>query len=312
MAAVLRAELRAMGCAAEIEVVGGNADLLDLAARRLAELEACWSRFLPDSDVSRLNAAGGRPVEVDPATIDLLEAMVHAHHATDGAFDPTLLAPLVGLGYTASLHDAAASVPVPAGVRPRGDVRGVAVDRRASVAQLPAGTAIDAGGIGKGLAADLVAELLVARGADGAMVSVGGDLRAHGRGPSHGGWIIGVADAWDDRVEVARVGIEDGGIATSGTQRGRFPSATSARHHLLDPATGAPSHADELVQVTVVAGTAAWAEAFTKAVMVRGLGELARLDERSLGARAVTADGAVHTNDSWWLTAASTATEVLR
>ena len=42
------------------------------------------------------------------------------------------------------------------------------------------GVGFDPGGIGKGLAADLVATAAVDLGADGAMVSLGGDLRVAG------------------------------------------------------------------------------------------------------------------------------------
>ncbi len=63
------------------------ADVVDLLDR----YEQCWSRFLPDSDISRLNNAQGRPVEVDPSTITLVAAMVEGWQRTDGRFDPSVL-----------------------------------------------------------------------------------------------------------------------------------------------------------------------------------------------------------------------------
>ena len=132
-------------------MVAGDVSLLAEARRLIEHLERCWSRFLPASDLSRLNAARGAAVAVDPSTIVLLEAMVHGFIATDGAFDPTLLAPLVGLGYAASWHDSSAVTSVPAGSTLSGRIDEVAVDVAASVAQLPVGTIVDAGGIGKGL-----------------------------------------------------------------------------------------------------------------------------------------------------------------
>ncbi len=302
-ASVRRDEFRAMGCSVEVELVGDEDSLLvtglAIARRSIAELERCWSRFLPDSDISRLNAAQGAMVSVQPATIDLLQSMVDGFAATEGCFDPTLLAPLVALGYDASWSDSGLRSSVPAGSAWRGDIRGVAVDRDASVAQLPSGTVLDAGGIGKGLAADRVVAELLASGVGGAMVSIGGDLRVAGTGPNAGAWLIGVADASDHTTEVAYLALADAGVATSGTRRRAWRDGDDNEvHHLLDPATGRPT-AHEVVQVTVVAGAAAWAEVYTKLVMVRGIAALESLDRAGLGARVVFGDGTVRGNDVW-------------
>jgi len=291
-----------MGCAVEVEVIGGEPSCLAVARRRIEHLERCWSRFLPDSDVSRLNAAQGAPVAVDPSTIALLEAMVHGFIATDGAFDPTLLAPLVGLGYAASWHDPSAVTSVPAGTAMRGRIDQVAVDADSAVARLPVGTVVDAGGIGKGMAADIVVAALLAGGAAGAMVSIGGDLFVAGTGPASGDWLIGVADPLDPATEVLQLALAEGGVATSGTLRRRWisPDGTPV-HHLLDPATAQPAGTGRLpvVQASVLAGSAMWAEVFTKAVLLGGTTSVERLHGFGLGARAVLADGAIITNRSW-------------
>ena len=149
-----------MGSKVVVEVTDGAPGHLSLARDRLAFLEARWSRFRVSSDLSRLNAAQGEPVVVDESTIELLEAMVHGYTLTDGSFDPTLLAPLVRLGYAASVHDPALVTDLPIGVQRRGHIRGLVVDLNEMTVRLPPGTAVDAGGIGKGLAADMVAGLL--------------------------------------------------------------------------------------------------------------------------------------------------------
>jgi thiamine biosynthesis lipoprotein ApbE len=96
---VFTADFRAMGCGVQVLVHGGGAELLDLARRRIEHYERCWTRFDASSDLCRINASGGRDVVVDPSTVTLVQAMVRGWAATDGAFDPTLLAPLVGLGH---------------------------------------------------------------------------------------------------------------------------------------------------------------------------------------------------------------------
>ena len=293
-----------MGCSVDVVVVGGPSSLLDLAKSSIDHLERRWSRFLPDSDLSRLNHAAGSPVHTDPATVVLLQAMLDGWRATGGLFDPTLLAPLVSLGYGASWHDPASVTSLPHGALLRGDLDALLIDPAQNIVTAPKGMCLDAGGIGKGLAADLVVEALIGAGAVGASVSVGGDVAVRGRAPHSGGWLIGIADPLtpaDTDVEVGQLTMVEGGVATSGTLRRRWQGAEGeAVHHLLDPATGRPArHARELVAATVIAGSAAWAEVWTKVVMVRGTASLARLDEFGLGARVTYADATTAANQAW-------------
>ena len=300
-----RSSFRVMGSRAEVVVVG-DPHLLGSAQARLAHLERCWSRFIPTSDISRLNNAGGETVVVDPSTIVLVEHLVQAARATAGSFDPTLLPTLVGLGDAVSWEDPSRVTSLDDSAMPRGDVEGVLVDPIEGLVRLPVGTTLDAGGLGKGLAADLVVDELLAAGATGALVNVGGDLRVGGRPPALPG-DIGPSDAWTIAVEhplrhggeIGRLRLASGGVATSSTLLRRWHTGGVERHHLIDPADGGPAGSG-IASVTVVAGTAAWAEAWTKAVMVEGTAAaFGRLDALRLGAGAVTSDGRLLTNGTW-------------
>ena len=290
-----------MGCSVDVVLVGGSMELLDLARTSIDHLEGCWSRFMSESDISCLNHAAGSILHVDPATVVLLQAMLDGWRVTDGAFDPTLLAPLVGLGYAASWHDPAAVTSLPTGASARGDLEQMWIDPQRNLASVPAGQCLDAGGIGKGLAADLVAGQLLEAGADGASVSIGGDVAVCGAAPQAGGWLIGIADPLSDDDECGQLAMVEGGVATSGTLRRRWVGSDGeAVHHLLDPATQRPvHHARQIVSATVVAGTAAWAEVWTKAVMVHGTAMLAVLDDRGLGAQITYADLTTSANQAW-------------
>ena len=290
-----------MGCSVDVVIVGGSPDLLDVARTSIDHLERRWSRFKPDSDISRLNHAAGSTVHIDPATVVLLKAMPDGWRATRGAFDPTLLAPLVGLGYAASWSDPTVVTSLPHGALLRGDLSQMSIDPMHNLATIPVGMCLDAGGIGKGLAADVVVGYLLDAGAGGASVSIGGDVAVGGLAPQDGGWLIGVADPMDLEMETDQLTMVGGGTATSGTLRRRWHDDDgSPVHHLLDPATGrSTQHDREIVAVTVVAGTAAWAEVWTKAVMVRGAALLVALDQYGLGAQLTYADHSTVSNRSW-------------
>ncbi len=310
---------RAMGCQGGLVVVGGTTAHVALARRLLEHLESRWSRFRPESDISRINRACGIAVPVDPATIELVTAMVHAWVVTERAFDPTLLAPLIGLGHATSWDDPARVTSLPPMAAPRGRPYEIAVDLANSTIVAPYGTVLDAGGIGKGLAADRVASELIEAGADGVLVNIGGDLRVAGHPPQGElGWQIAVGSPYADDAdggdaECARVAIAEGGVATSGTTRRRWTTADGMNvHHVLDPATLMPvdtsrsgdgqsgDGVSEVVQVTVAASSAMWAEVHTKSVLVHGAKrELPRFDAIGLAAMVVLADGRTIANQSW-------------
>jgi thiamine biosynthesis lipoprotein len=268
------AEIRfpVMGSTAHVVVVAEDSTpLLDLARRRLNDLEARWSRFRPDSEISRLNTVAGRPVLVSADTIALVGCSVEAWRRTGGLFDPTVHAALVGLGYDRDLALVQAD-PVSAVVLP-GPAPGCAsidVDPVAATVQLPPGVGIDPGGIGKGLAADLVAAELLDAGAAGCLVNVGGDLRAVGEPPTDTGWVVTVPDPVHPGEELLRMALPEGGVATSSRLERRWQAGDASVHHLIDPTTGAPADGD-VIAATVVAVQAWEAEVLVKAVAVGGM-----------------------------------------
>jgi len=257
-----------MGTEVHLVAVGAHPDVLELGRRHIHELEALWTRFREDSEISRLNSAAPRPVRVSPETMELVRRSLEGWRATSGAFDPTILGDLVALGYHSSferLGEESAPPPFP---RRRGGAAGVVVDQRNQTVRLPEGAAIDPGGIGKGLAADIVAEKMLEAGARGVCVNVGGDLRVAGRPPTPAGWTVGVDDPFGG-PPLTTLSLQEGAIATSSRLGRTWMRSGVLRHHLLEPATGQPA-STRLAAVTVVAGRGWWAEVLAKAIFLAG------------------------------------------
>jgi FAD:protein FMN transferase len=303
-------EVKAMGGRVHLVVLGdvdgpcrGPAlvDLVDRGAARFADLEARWSRFRPDSEISRLNAAHGAAQLVSPSTYALIERAVAAWRMTGGRFDPTVLPALLQLGYDRSHEDLAA--PPPAGWRavdvapvprcPAPGGRAVGLVPAIGAVRLAPGTALDPGAIGRGFAADLVAAELMGAGADGVLVNVDGDVRVSGRGPADGAWLVAIEDARRPGHELARLALADGAVATSSARRRCWGRAGQAVHHVVDPRTGRPVDGG-LASVTVLAGDAWMAEALSTAALVEGADTAAAfLAERHATALLVHVDGTV-------------------
>ena len=159
---------------------------------------------------------------------------------------------------------------------------------------MPAGAAIDLGGIGKGYAADLVSLDLIRAGATGAMVDIGGDLVVRGTPAVGERWIVGVQDPTDPPRLIASVALVLGGLATSGTTVRRWRSPTGETvHHLIDPSTAMPS-TTSLLTATVVAADVATAEVFATAAMMHDGPQAVELIEAvGLAGLFVTRDGGV-------------------
>ncbi len=299
---------RAMGSTAEVVVVA-HESLIDqlcwVARTRIDLLERTWSRFLADSELSQLNArAGHGPVVVSIDLLALVTAMVDGWERTEGRFDPTVLEAVRAHGYDsdfASVIARGALQGLPQ-ARPTAGMADIVIDVEASTIDLPAGIGLDPGAIGKGLAADLVVDELLAAGAAGALVSLGGDLAFGGTSPHGIGWTIGVEDERVDHASPQRLittwtfDAPRGGVATSTTRKRRWANGT--RHHSIDPSTGSMSTSD-VAQATVVADRAWVAEVNATAALVLDSDQATNwLDAQGLHGLVLTADSIHHTHDA--------------
>ncbi len=260
---------RAMGSDAQILVYAPDPEPLVIwAVAEIERLEACWSRFRRTSELSRLNRAPGfGPFDVSPVLRFALDAALEATTMTGGGFDATVLDALEALGY-----DRRFELITVADVRPASPAPGCASLSFDDDGRLrrPDGVRIDLGGIGKGLAADLVTDGLIARGATSACLSMGGDVAVRGPGPgTDAGWPVPVRTALDDRPRFEFT-LVDEAIVQSTTLLRRWRRGSGEAHHIVDPATGMP--ADTGVVAAIVTGRrAAMAEAIAKAALIVGL-----------------------------------------
>jgi FAD:protein FMN transferase len=299
--ALLQQRQRAMGSDAQVLVVtdpdtdpAAAAALLAGAWAHIEVLEGHWSRFLPDSEVSALNRRSGSPVVVSADTFGLVAHAIAAWQLTEGRFDPTVGAALVALGYDRDFTEVTRTpfpFPTTGNLGPTPGSAGIELDPEHSAVTLPAGVSFDPGGIGKGLAADLVADALLDAGALGVLVNLGGDLRAAGDPPDAGGWPVSLPDPLRPGHELARFSLPHGAVATSSRLRRHWSTSTGPAHHLIDPTTGRPATGGT-VAVSVVADHAWRAEALAKALFLDGPDDLDRYPDAH--ALVVTADGCRH------------------
>jgi thiamine biosynthesis lipoprotein len=276
MSALHRTEWRAVGttCAAAVTAGPHDGEVREALGAAQEEVAACereLSRFDPASDLSRLNAAGGRWTPIGRRLLEALDLALRAREETGGRFDPTVLPALAAAGYDRSFElleerEARWADDWRAGTA-------IELDMRNGRGRLERGTSVDLGGIGKGYAAGraLAAMLAASPTIAGGLVDLGGDIAVRGESPEGGPWLVAIADPHRAGETLAVLALDEGGVATSGRDARRFGPARSL-HHLIDPETGESALAGPLT-VTVVAPDPVTAEIHATTLAIAGPGE---------------------------------------
>ena len=207
----------------------------------LAGFEARFSRFLPDSVISRINAnAGSDWTEIDDQGNILLGICQDCYVTTNGTFDATSL-PLSILWDWKRKHDALPTdAEIKAALQHVGWSRVLREPGRVMLADK--GMMLDFGGVGKEFAVDCVLQLAGAFNIQNIMVDLGGDIAVLGEPPEGGGWYVGLEDplAPDDKCYCGIRLRSGGAIATSGDYRRCFEHEGLTYGHILDCRTGRP------------------------------------------------------------------------
>ena len=230
------------------------------------------------SEISCINNAEGKATEVSTETLKLVQAAIHANKITKGYFDPTVLPLLLKSGYERSRVNPNLETSLPESASWPGDLQSAQISE--NTVTLPRGTTIDPGGIGKGLAADLVLEMLVAQGVAGALVNANGDVVVEGESPQGGPWLIGIEDPHDPHIEIEQIRITSGAIATSSRVHQTWEKAGQKYHHLVNPLTGSTA-VTETLSASVVCAKGADAEALAKIPFILEIAEAIQFIERS-------------------------------
>lgn len=235
----------------------------------VAAFEAKYSRFRPDSLISRINAAAGREwVAVDAEMEGLLKLCDTLHFMTQGVLDPTTL-PLIRLwNYKAETPRVPSAEEIAAA---RALVGLKKIQRSPGKVFLPvAGMALDFGGFGKEYAVDIVAQIAGDHGIKSALVDFGHDLRAVGTPPGRPAWHIGLEDPRKPGIADGSIGVTGKGVASSGDYLRCFTVGGKRYGHIIDPRTGWPV-ANGCMQATVIAGSCLQAGVLSTTAFVLGV-----------------------------------------
>jgi thiamine biosynthesis lipoprotein len=269
-------EFRAMGTTV---VVGGGTPRDNRAIERLyRERDLVFSRFIPGSELNRVNESTGRLVPVSHLFADTLRVALSAAAETSGMVVPTAGAALEAAGYTRDFSLLAPDSEPPAEPEP---ADAGSVELLGRLVRVRLGVKLDLNGVVKSLAVDDALALLSGDG----FVSAGGDLAARGE--------LTVALPDGDAVALRR-----GALATSGSVERKWLRAGRVQHHLIDPRTGRPA-TTPWAQVTACGATCLAADVAAKAGFLLGDDGPGWLDARGVPARFLEPNGRAIVNRTW-------------
>jgi len=264
----------ALGTHCEVQYAAPGGDPQAAAFERavvawVGAFEAKYSRFRPDSLLSRINAAAGRDwVAVDAEMEAMFKLCDTLHFMTQGVLDPTTL-PLLRLwNYQAENPRVPTDTDI---ATARALVGWKKVQRNPGRVFLPEpGMALDFGGFGKEYAVDIAGQIAADHGIMNALVDFGHDLRAVGTPPGRPAWHIGLEDPLRPGESSGSIAVIGKGVASSGDYIRRFMIEGKRYGHIVDPRTGRPV-ANGCLQATVVASSCLQAGALSTSAFVFGV-----------------------------------------
>lgn len=236
---------------------------LDAAFAELARVEQVMSLYLPQSQVSQLNARGFLK-NPDPHLVRILREALALSEQSMGAFDVTVQ-PLWTV-YAGARSEGKLPAPTAIGeARRHVGWRGISVTTD-EIRFLNQGMALTLNGIAQGYAADRAMEALKGHGIQHALVNTG-EISALGRKAAGTPWVVGIQHPRQKDAYLGLAGLHDRCLSTSGDYETTF-SPDFAQNHIFDPATGRSP--DIFSSVTVVAPEATLADALSTAIFVLG------------------------------------------
>ena len=263
------------------------------AAAGLAEirrLEHLLSTWIDTSELSRVNSMAGRsPVRVSAETYELLDRSLRIAVLTGGGFNIAIGPAVEAWGFSKSPR-----IPPERtleSVRSLVELSRVRLDREAQTVFLErGGMRLDVGGIGKGFAADLAAEVMRAAGAKAGVVALSGDIKTFGRMPDGERFLFGIQHPRREGEVLGRLELENEAVSTAGDYQRFFMKDGERYHHILDPSTLHPARSCQ--SVSVIAKEGVMADGLDTGVFVMGPDRGMALVEGLEGVEAIIVDHA--------------------
>ncbi|MDG2031481.1 MAG: FAD:protein FMN transferase [Phycisphaerales bacterium] len=271
----------AMASPARLVLYAESETIARQAARRtydrLHELDRSLSDWNERSELNRLLGAAPEPFTVSDTLQEAIVLALEHARSSNGAFDPTI-GPVVELWRQARANGTLPDDSELSAARALVGIDAIELgDGTVRIAR--AGSKIDFGGIGKGIAIDEARDILQREGIKHHLIDFDGEIGVGHPPPGQDAWRVSVQLAREIGSETLELEVTNCAISTSG-DRHQFMTIGKTRYsHVVDPTTGLGL--TRQIQVTVVSPSGATSDALATAGCVLGPTGLAELIEHS-------------------------------
>lgn len=261
--------LEAMDTYMTIRSFGKNGELAnEKAAQRIKEIENLISTTRAESEVSRLNNAGGQTLQVSDDTLRLVKFTKQGAEKSGGAFNPVLYPVTKAWGFTTKNYTVPSAAAI-ADLLTKTDYSKITIDEKEKTVQVPADMKFDFGAVGKGFTGDEVLSIFKSMGIKSALLDLGGNVQVLGKKVDGSPWVIGLKNPWGGEVPVA-VYLDDCAMITSGGYERYFTADDGKSYiHIIDGNTGYPVE-NELVSATIVTKSGLYGDYLSTTLFVLG------------------------------------------
>ena len=235
------------------------------------------STYRPDSKISKINA-GDSTIVVDDFFLNTFEVSSRIFQETNGLFDPTIGVLVNAYGFGSNKQSVTLSQSQIDSTLQYVGFNKVRLNEDKSVSKQFKQTYFDFNAIAQGYSVDVVVDFLKSKGIENVIVEIGGELFALGKNTvENKNWVVGIDNPLqtpEERKLIARVNLENLGMATSGNYRKVMVDKKTGEKfvHIINPKTGL-SQKGNVLSATVLAKNTALADGYATAFMVMTLEE---------------------------------------
>ena len=261
-------EIFAMDTIMNLTIYGENASsVMNDAVSLIQRLDKAFSVTNKDSDIAKLNNAGGKAVSVSDDTYELLQRSLEFSNKTDGLFDISIYPLVKAWGFTTEdyhVPDEQTRKKILANV----DYKKVKLLNDNKV-QMKPGMEIELGAVAKGYLSQKLMDLLKEQNIRSAIVSLGGNVQALGEKEGGNPFVVGITDPADGSSLYGTIEVKNQAVITSGIYQRYFEEGGKRYHHIMDKRSGMPAD-NSLASVTVISSDGVQADALATALYVMG------------------------------------------
>lgn len=268
--------------------------ILDGLKTLCKKYDTMFSTTNENSELYKLNHAGGQPVTVSDETAKLIQEGIHYSELSDGAFDITIEPVSALWDFKSDKPTVPASDTIAEAVS-HVDYTKVDINGNTITLEDPK-AGIDLGAIAKGYIADQVKKYLKKQGVKHAIINLGGNVDVIGTKLDGSKYNIGIQKPFDESGEaITSVQLKDQTVVTSGIYERYFKKNGKLYHHILDPRTGYPCE-NNLYSVSIITDSSTKADALSTTCFLLGYEKGMELIKSMDGVEAIfiTDDEKIH------------------